>query len=159
MTDAQRSAYAEAVELHSAAVHRLAMVYLRDPQEAQDCCQDVFIRLMEHKRGFESEAHRKSWLLAVAKNLCRDRLRGAARRYTDPFGGAECLQDPQGGDEELLALVLALPANDREVLYLHYYEGYAVRELCALLRLRESAVKQRLSRARLRLRVLLDEAA
>ena len=158
MNDTQRTTYTQAVERHSDSVYRLAMVYLRNPQDARDCCQDVFVKLMERGRAFESEEHRKAWLLAVTKNTCRDQLRREARRQTDSLGGLEFLPGPQGGDEELLALVFTLPAKDREVLYLHYFEGYAVRELCALLRLRESAAKQRLLRARNRLKALLDES-
>ena len=158
MTDLQRNAYTQAVERHSDSVYRLAMVYLHDQQDAQDCCQDVFLKLMEHKRSFDSEEHRKAWLLAVAKNTCRDKLRRDACRRTDSLESMEDLPDP-GNDNELLTHIFSLPANDREALYLHYYEGYGVRELCALLRLRESAVKQRLSRARSRLRDMLGESA
>ena len=157
MTDAQRSAYARAVEDHSDSVFRLAMVYLRNPQDARDCCQDVFLKLMERGKQFDSDVHRRAWLLAVTKNTCRDHLRREARRRAQPLEDAVRLPGPQS-DGELLALVFTLPANDREVLYLHYYEGYAVRELCALLRLRESAAKQRLARARERLRALLGES-
>ena len=161
LTDAQRSAYAQAVERHSDSVYRMAMVYLRNPQDARDCCQDVFVKLMERRKNFESEEHRKAWLLAVAKNTCRDQLRREARRRTDSLdamGAREWLPATSGGGD-VLAAIFTMPANDREVLYLHYYEGYSVRELCTLLRLRESAAKQRLLRARLRLRELLGEAA
>ena len=158
MTDTHHSAYAQAVERYSDSVYRLALVYLRSPQDARDCCQDVFIKLMERRREFESEEHRRAWLLSVTKNACRDQLRRETRRQTASLGAVEFLPDPHSGGEELLALIFTLPANDRDVLYLHYYEGYAVRELCVLLRLRESAVKQRLLRARSRLRALLDEA-
>lgn len=155
MTEPQRSSYAQAVELHSDAIYRLAMVYLRSPHDACDCCQDVFVKLIEHKRAFESEEHRKAWLLAVTKNLCRDQLRREVRRKTDSLDETAWLPDRSNSSAELLSLIFTLPARDREVLYLHYFEGYAVKELCAMLHLRESAVKQRLSRARQRLRELL----
>ena len=154
MTDAQRNAYARAVECHSDSVYRLAMVYLRNPQDAKDCCQDVFVKLMERKKRFDSDEHRKAWLLAVTKNTCRDWLRREARRRTVSLEAMEPLPGPQSGNE-LLAVIFTLPEKDREALYLHYCEGYAVREICALLRLRESAAKQRLSRARNKLRELL----
>ena len=158
MTDAQRNAYAQAVERHSDRVYRLAMVYLRNPQDARDCCQDVFVKLMEHKRGFESEEHRKAWLLAVTKNTCRDHLRREVRRRTDSLEAVGDLPGANDSDKDLLSLIFTLPANDREILYLHYYEGYALWEICALLRLRESAAKQRLARARARLKELLGES-
>jgi RNA polymerase sigma-70 factor (ECF subfamily) len=157
LTDAQRNAYAQAVERHSDCVYRLAMVYLRNPHDARDCCQDVFVKLMERKRGFESEEHRRAWLLAVTKNTCRDQLRRETRRRTDSLESVGDLPGLDGSGEDLLALILALPPSDREVLYLHCCEGYHLREICALLRLRESAAKQRLFRARERLRALLDE--
>jgi len=156
LTENQRGDYARAVERHGESVYRLAMLYLRSPQDASDCCQDVFLKLMERGRGFESDEHRKAWLLAVAKNACRDKLRREARRRTDSLEAPENLPAP-GGGSELLALIFTLPESDREILCLHYYEGYAVRELCALLRLRESAAKQRLARARARLKALLGE--
>jgi len=154
LTEAQRNAYTQAVEKHSNSVYRLAMLYLRNQHDARDCCQDVFVKLMEHKKSFSSDEHRKAWLLAVTKNTCRDWLRREARRHTDTFDALENLPGPQD-DNELLAVILTLPENDREVLYLHYCEGYAVREICGLLRLRESAAKQRLARARQKLRELL----
>jgi RNA polymerase sigma-70 factor (ECF subfamily) len=154
LTEAQRNAYTQAVEAHSNSVYRLAMLYLRNPHDARDCCQDVFVKLMEHKKSFASDEHRKAWLLAVTKNTCRDWLRREARRYTDTFDALENLPGPQD-DNDVLAVILTLPENDREVLYLHYCEGYAVREICGLLRLRESAAKQRLARARQKLRELL----
>ena len=154
MTDTQRNIYAQAVERHSDSVYRLAVMYLRSPQDAKDCCQDVFVKLMEHKRDFESDEHRKAWLLAVTKNTCRDLLRRNARRRTDSLDAMNPLPGHQT-DNELLAAIFTLPENDREVLYLHYCEEYSVHEICALLRLRESAAKQRLSRARNKLRELL----
>jgi RNA polymerase sigma-70 factor (ECF subfamily) len=154
LTDVQRNTYAQAVERHSDSVYRLAMLYLRNPHDARDCCQDVFVKLMEHRKTFASDEHRKAWLLAVTKNTCRDWLRREVHRRADSFEALENLPGPQD-DNEVLAVIFTLPENDREVLYLHYCEGYAVREICALLRLRESAAKQRLSRARQRLRELL----
>ena len=158
MTDAQRNAYTQAVECHSDSVYRLAMMYLRNPQDARDCCQDVFVKLMEHKKAFVSDEHRKAWLLAVTKNICRDQLRRAVRRQTASLEALASLPCPQA-DNDLLAAIFILPENDREVLYLHYYEGYAVREICTLLRLRESAAKQRLLRARSKLKELLGDPA
>jgi RNA polymerase sigma-70 factor (ECF subfamily) len=154
LTEAQRNVYTQAVEAHSDSVYRLSMLYLRNPHDARDCCQDVFVKLMEHKKAFASDEHRKAWLLTVTKNTCRDHLRREARRQTASYELLENLPGPQE-DSELLAVILTLPDNDREVLYLHYCEGYAVREICALLRLRESAAKQRLARARQKLRELL----
>ena len=55
-------------------------------------------------------------------------------------------------DDRVLAAVMALPLPQREAIYLHYYEGYSTREIARIVGVADDAVRQRLSRARTRLR-------
>ena len=64
---------------------------------------------------------------------------------------------PPETDRDLLGLILQLPEKYKTVIYLYYYEGYAVREIAAMLSLTAEAVKTRLRRARAMLRVDLEE--
>ena len=54
--------------------------------------------------------------------------------------------------------LLLLPSKYREVLLLHYVEGYQGKEIARMLKLSESAVRKRLERGRGKLRAVLDEA-
>ena len=53
---------------------------------------------------------------------------------------------------------MALPCKYREDFYLHYYEGYSIRELAELTRRSDSAVSAHLSRGRAKLRTMLEGA-
>lgn len=65
-------------------LYRAALAILGDPQEAEDVVQDTFLRLWEKAPIFESPAHERAWLLKVAVNGCKSRLRAPWRRHTAP---------------------------------------------------------------------------
>ena len=93
------------------------------------------------------------WLLRVTVNGCKSRLRAPWRRRTAPLLDAYPAAAPEEGT--LLEAMQALPARDRAVLHLYYYEGYQTAEIAALTGLREGSVRSRLTRARTRLRQVL----
>ncbi len=137
-------------------VLRVCYYYLRDRQKAEDVCQDVFVKLLTAAPELE-EGHEKAWLLKVALNRCRDIWRGAwARRVILGSPVFELIPAPDeiGGLAEkqtVLKAVSDLPAAFREVVLLHYYQGYGIAEISAMLDLPEGTVSSRLSRARSRL--------
>ena len=88
-------------------------------------------------------------------NQCRDLLKSSWRRRTAPLEEAVYFSVPE--DRELFQAVMALPPKDRVVIHLHYYEGYTAREIGSQLGISESAVQNRLMRARKRLKSLLKE--
>ena len=142
----------ELIRAHQDTLYRAALAILGDPQEAEDAVQDAFLRCWEKAPEFESGAHAKAWLLRVTVNGCKSRLRAPWRRAaplldTYPADGPE--------ERETLEAVQALPAADRAVVHLHYYEGYKTAEIAAMTGQREGTVRSRLSRARARLRELL----
>ena len=134
-------------------LYRAALSLLGDPQEAEDAVQDAFLRCWEKAPEFESGAHAKAWLLRVTVNGCKSRLRAPWRRRTAPLLDTYPADGPE--ERETLEAVQALPAADRAVVHLYYYEGYKTAEIAAMTGLREGTVRSRLSRARSRLRELL----
>ena len=69
-----RGGVTEAMRLHADAVYRVLRIHLKERADVEDAFQDVFIRLLETKTVFESEEHRKAWLLRTAINRSRDFL-------------------------------------------------------------------------------------
>lgn len=59
----------------------LAYSYLRNRADAEDVLQDTMVQLLRKAPEFESDEHEKAWLLRVAANLCKNRLRTPWRRY------------------------------------------------------------------------------
>lgn len=134
-------------------LYRAALAILGDPQEAEDVVQDTFLRLWEKAPIFESPAHERAWLLKVAVNGCKSRLRAPWRRRTAPLLDSYPAADPE--EQALMEVIQSLPPKDRTVLHLYYYEGYQTAEIAAMTGWREGTVRSRLARARDRLRDLL----
>ena len=141
------------LEEHGDHLLRLCTLYLGDRSQAEDAVQDAFLRCLEKAPDFESPAHARAWLLRVTVNGCKSRLRAPWRRRTAPLLDAYPAAAPEEG--ALLEAMQALPARDRAVLHLYYYEGYQTAEIAALTGLREGSVRSRLTRARTRLRQVL----
>ena len=143
----------ELIRTHQDTLYRAALAILGDAQEAEDAVQDAFLRCWEKAPDFESGEHAKAWLLRVTVNGCKSRLRAPWRRRTAPLTDAYPADGPE--EQETLEAVRALPAADRAVIHLYYYEGYQTAEIAAMTGQREGTVRSRLSRARSRLRDLL----
>lgn len=143
-----------AYDTYSAAVYRLALVYLGRPADAEDVTQEAFLRLLSRAPQFADEAHQRRWLLRVTANLCKDQLRGFWRRQVAELEDTLPAAPPE--EREALKAVMALPEHYRLPIHLHYYEGYSVAEIAEILKLGQSAVKMRLKRGRETLKLELE---
>ena len=138
------------------ALYRFCLLQLKHPADAEDVLQEVFLKRLYRAPAFDSPEHEKRWLYRVALNQCRDELR-RKRRTEVPLEEAALLAMPEV-DRELGCQVSALPEKLRTVIHLHYYEGYTVEELAALLGVSVGAVLMRLLRGREALRREMEGA-
>ena len=156
MTDA---AFEAAVEQYADTIFRLAYSYLKNRSDAEDVMQETLLKLYHTKETFDSPEHQRYWVIRVAVNECRRLLRSPWRRRIDPL---EAVPETAGFDtpaqSELFQQVMQLPPKYRAAIYLHYYEGYAVREIAAWMRANPSTVQTWLMRARGQLKANLKEA-
>ncbi len=134
-------------------VYRLAVSYTHNFQEAEDVCQTVFLKLMEQRSI--APGKEKAWLMQVTANQCRSLLRSGWWKRTAPL--EDGVIPAPGTSQDVLQAILSLPPKYRVVVYLHYYEGYPTAQIARLLKISQSAVTSRLSRARESLRTLLTE--
>ena len=154
--------FEELYEKYANDVLRVSYFYLGDRQRAEDVCQDVFVRLMTHTPQLE-EGREKAWLLKVALNRCRDLWRAAwVKRVVLGSPAMELTPAPDQMDDrlerqELLAAIRKLPADFRDVILLHYYQGYGIAEIAEMLRVPEGTISSRLSRGRKKLEDILKE--
>ena len=153
MTDHSRLEFL--VNTYEDTLYRAALAILGDVCEAEDAVQDAFLRCWEKAPEFDSPEHAKAWLLRVLVNGCRSRLRSPWRRRTVPLLESYPAADPE--ERGTLEAIQALPAKERAVLHLYYYEGYAVAEIGEILGLKPSTVQTRLSRGREKLKTMLTE--
>lgn len=139
----------QVLEMYGNAVYRLAYAQVRSKADAEDIYQEVFLRYFQKRPKFQSEEHRRAWLLRVTVNRARTVVRSAWFRYTVPLDERVVFTEPE--ERKLDDALARLSGKDREVLHLYYYEELSVREIGLLLRRKESTVRTQLTRARRRL--------
>lgn len=138
---------------HKQSVYRMALTWLRSVSEAEDVTQETFLRLLEWKDRLQPGKER-SWLLTVAANLCRDRLRLRKRHPEEPL--SDQLPGVSPGHSAVLEAVLELPVKERTAVHLYYYEGYSTVEIAGIMDCSRSAVSKWLGMARKRLKHRLE---
>lgn len=141
-------------EAHKNMVYRLALSFLKSVPDAEDATQQVFLKLIQRQDKI-APGKEKPWLAAVTANLCRDILRSAARRRTEPLSETLPLEDDE--HREVFRAVMQLSENERAAVYLYYYEGYDTQEIARILDISRTAVTTRLDRARQHLKGKLEE--
>ena len=148
-------------EKYATDVLRVSYFYLGDRQKAEDVCQDVFVRLLTNAPEL-TPGREKAWLLKVALNRCRDLWRGAwIKRVVLGSPTFELIPAPdetQRRDEEeaMMTAIHQLPLDFREVILLHYYQGYGISEIASMMNLPEGTISSRLSRGRKKLESILQ---
>lgn len=133
-------------------LYRAALAILGSPQDAEDAVQDTFLRYLE--KAPATLENPGAWLMRVTVNGCKSRLR---LKWRQVVALPEDLPAQSSEERQELEELWQLPAQDRAVLHLFYYEGYSTDEIAALLSTRPGTVRSRLSRARQRLKALLDQ--
>lgn len=123
-----------AIERYADTVRRLCMVHLKNHVDTEDIFQIVFLKYVLSVVSFESEEHEKAWFIRVTINACKDLLKNFFRRSTVSLD--EIIGQPQTllpEHREVLEAVLSLPPKYKDVVYLHYYEGYTAPQIGKIL--------------------------
>lgn len=169
-----RAEFARFVEAYSGIVYRLALKILGNPQDAEDVLQETFIKAFRHLTDFDGRSKLSTWLYRIATNealmvlrhrkinpLSIDEPDDEAQDEQEPMQIMDwcCLPEREMMSAEarkhLDSAIDQLPYSLRVVFLLREIEGLSTQETADVLNLSETAVKTRLSRARLRLRELL----
>ena len=143
------------VRRYSEMVYRLARSQVRTRADAEDLYQEVFLRYFRAAPDFESEEHRKAWLLRVTLNCAKKFWASAWVRHTVPLEETEPFSEPE--DRQLYEALQSLPGKYRVVLHLFYYEDLSTEEIGRLLGRRSATVRTQLTRARRLLREIMRE--
>ena len=133
---------------YSDTILRLCMTYSLTREDAQDICQEIFLKLLEQEKEFADREHEKAYIIKMAVNACKNLLKSAGRRRVVPMDQAERVPAPEGESSELIQLIRALPEHYGAVVYLFYYEGYSLDEIAKLCSCTPAAARKRLSRSR-----------
>jgi RNA polymerase sigma-70 factor, ECF subfamily len=151
---------------HSRRVYAFCLRRLGSPEEAEDALQATYLNACRSlMRGFEPD-EAQAWLLAVAQNVCIDRIRTKSRRRLfERSQGLDAVEEivaaPEHADEDLLGLdeaLARLPEQQRQAILLREWKGLSYREVAIELGMTQSAVEALLFRARRSLARALESA-
>lgn len=149
------------IEEHTLEVYRCCLGMLRDCQLAEDASQETFLRALRRLSGFRQQSSERTWLLAIAINVCRDMLRKPYYRRVQPMAEVatakprELLAQVDERDGLVMA-IQSLPDKQRAAVLLHYYCDLTVLEIAHVLHISRGTVSTHLMRAR---RVLYERLA
>ena len=154
----EERAFEQVVERYGGRVIALAARLLGWSDGADDVAQDVFLAVLRKGKQFRGEARLWTWLAAMTVNRCRSlrRRRWLTERTLGAIAPARQKQAAPADrrserDEQtasIRAAVARLPATQREVIVLRYFEELSIEEMAGVLAVKRNAVEVRLSRAR-----------
>ena len=168
----EKAAFSELIEPYRRSVYGTCYAVLRDPADAEEAAQETVLKAFAHLGELRSEVTFKAWLLQIALNEARQRLRKNKRHVVEPIGKEDDDDQPalEPADERELpsealerketrrAITEALGTLSepyREVFILRDLQQLNVQETARALRISGAAVKTRLRRARVQMRKLL----
>ena len=143
-----------AVHKYGDMVFKIAMVLLRNRDDAEDAVQNTFLRFYRKAPAFGSSEHERNWLIHVAIKEAKSLRRTALRHSHDTLDGVEVAAPTP---DRLPEFLFSLPEKDRLVLQLRYVEGYSAEEIAEVLGCRSAAGRKRLERARAKARDIYEK--
>jgi RNA polymerase sigma-70 factor (ECF subfamily) len=165
--DGDVRAYEQLVERHRALAFRTAWLVTRSTAEAEDAVQEAFVKAYYALPKFRAGAPFRPWILRIAANEAKNRVRSNRRREAlavraaaepgDAVPSPEAAALAREDAETVVAALAKIPERDRLVIAYRYLFDLSEAEMAAALDVRPGTVKSRLSRAMARLRAELDE--
>ncbi len=140
-----------AIEKYADMVRRICFLYLRNKADVEDVFQEVFLKFFLNFDTFENEEHQRAWLCRVAFNKCKDIHKSFWRKNVVSIEDMEIpyTDERQSG---IMDAVLSLPSDQKEVIFLHYYEDRPIPEIAAIMRKNVNTVYSLLRRAKAQLK-------
>lgn len=181
-----KEAFNDIYDKYSQMIYRISLLHTGNEEDAKDIMQEVFMKLIYTAPCFDNHEHEKKWIIRVTVNLCHDHLRSYWRKNKVSLDDyvAESMMSKQKetgfyitsgsvavadgsyltncaavADEtstDLSELIFSMPDKYKDVIHLHYFEGYSIAEIAKILEIGESAVKMRLKRGRTYLKMELE---
>jgi len=154
------------IEQYGQEVYKIAYFYMKETQLAEDVFQEVFYKVIKNYHKFNHQSSEKTWLIRITINTCKDMLRTSWIKRVTTFGVWQDSEheyekpydiEKKETNKELYELIQRLPQKYKEILLLFYYKDLTYEEISEILQIPEGTVRSRLSRAREKLKKMMNE--
>lgn len=158
-------AYREIMDRYSHKAYALAVNVLRSREDAEDVCQDSFLKAFNNLDKFDLQGSFKNWFYTLLYRSCIDHIR-KKRRFFDflqrfkveslprPY---QRVSNPESDGRMDVRLLQKLSPKERLSIYLWANEGYTSKEIASVLKCSPSTARVHLFRARKRVKAILEE--
>lgn len=135
---------------------RFAYSYMHNMYDAEEVLQDTMVQYLKKRPVIQDAEKEKAWLLCVASNLCKNKLKYNKIRAADELSDTLVREERQDLSFVWDA-VKQLPPKYRAVIHLFYYEGYQTSQIAEVMNRKESTIRSDLHRGRESLKNILKE--
>lgn len=166
-------AFEELLNRHKDKIYTSIYLFVKDPFQAEDIFQEVFIKIIDtlRKGKYNHEGKFVQWAMRISYNMCVDQFRRSKRRTkvsaTETFDIFDVLESPEENMETMMinsqmhtkirSLVDQLPAEQREVVILRHYADMSFKEIAALTRVSINTALGRMRYALINIRKMVEE--
>lgn len=134
---------------HIDTVYKICFIYLKgNKANVEDAVQTTFLKMIKKKMVFENEQHEKAWLITVASNTCKNMLKTKWNKNISLDEHQIDIPTKKEDNTDVLEAIFNLPDKYKQVIYMHYYEGYSGVEISKMLGIKENTIYSYLSKAR-----------
>ncbi len=153
-------------------MYNLALNYLHSTEDAEELTQDVFVKVHKEMDKFRGESKVKTWIYRITINACLDKIKSKQRRQrfnflrylSDDFVTFQPAEfnhpgiqlEQKESTERIMKAIKTLPPNQQTALILKSIEGQSQKEIAEIMQLNEKAVESLLTRARAKLKGILN---
>ncbi len=167
------AAFGRLIEENQKKVYRIALSFVKNPADAEDIAQEVFIRIYTSIGSFKGNSSLETWIYKITYNLSLDFLKRNNRKLKntktldDPedteiitLAGEKFIPEKEFEDkelkEDLKKALNELPDDQRRLIELKDIHGFSYEEIMEITGLKDGTMKSRLNRARASLRKSLQ---
>jgi len=152
----KREAFIEAARESEATMYHVAMSILKNDADCADAVQQALLLAFEKLHTLKQEQFFKTWMIRILIHECYRIQKFNKRHLPYEDRTADNKMWEQGKYTDLYLAIMELPEHLRILVTLYYLDGYSVKEVAEIMKMKEGTVKSRLSKAREMLRMQLD---
>ena len=149
------SAFLALLDQHKEQMYRMAIVYLKNEEEALEAIQETTFRAYRSIKKLNEPAFFSTWLVRILLNVCSNELK--AKKKHHQFIGQEVAYTDNHGQIEIEEALMYLDEPSREIIILKYLRDLPIREIATICECPQSTVKTRLYRGLQKLKEVMKE--
>lgn len=138
-------------------MYRIAISMVKNNDDALDCIQDAILKAYEKILKLEDERYFKTWLIKILINMCNDLLSRKSRVIVLPEVNENATYKDDTNSLEIKEVLEKLDDELRIIVVLYYFEDISVKDIADNLGIPVGTVKSRLSRARNKIKILMNQ--